>query len=335
MAGITFSFGSGLNDSVFGKSQAPIKSFLEKRGEAFEQGSLVNALFNVYKTKNWGDKFGGMTGMDGFMPGGENEEFPVDHMQEGYSKIIEYMEWRDSFSVTRKAADDGNVIDLKKRPLAFITGYHRTREKYAAATFGAAIRGATSHTFRKMKFDVTCADKKTLFAKDHPSKLGKHTQCNLFADAFSEDALGAMETAMQNFMGDNGEILDISPDTILIPNDYKLKKAVFAAIGSDKDPETSNNGFNYHYGRWNIIVHPYLNEFITAGTAPWVLLDSKANKTYDGAVWGDRVTLEIDSYIDKATKGNKWDGYARFGAGFNDWRPFAVGGVDGGNTLVS
>ncbi len=335
MAGITFSFGSGLNDSVFGKSQAPIKTFLEKRGEAFEQASLVNALFNVYSTKNWGDKFGGMTGMEGFVPGGENEEFPTDHMQEGFSKILEYMEWRDSFSVTRKAADDGNVIDLKKRPLAFITGYYRTREMFAAATFGAAIKGLTSHTFRKMKFDVSCADKKTLFAKDHPSILGKKTQCNLFSDAFSEDALGALETAMQNFAGDNGEILDISPDTILIPNDYKLKKAVFQAVGSDKDPSTSNNGFNYHFGRWNIIVHPYLNQFITPGTSPWVLLDSKANKAYDGAVWGDRVKLEIDSYIDKGTKGNKWDGYARFGAGFNDWRPFAIGGVNGGNALIS
>ena len=34
MAGITFTEGSGLNDSIFG-SQAPIRMFIE-RGEAFE-----------------------------------------------------------------------------------------------------------------------------------------------------------------------------------------------------------------------------------------------------------------------------------------------------------
>ena len=334
MAGITFTFGSGVADSVFGKSQAPIRSFLEKRGEAFEQASLVKELFNVYKTKNWGDKFGGLTAMDGFKPGGENAAFPVDHMQEGYSKVIEYIEWRDSFSISRKAADDGNVIDLKKRPLGFITGYYRTREKFAASTFGAAIEGKTSHNFGGMNFDIKCADKKPLFAKDHPSILGKKAQCNVFSDDFSKKALGALETAMQNFMGDNGEILDISPDTIVIPNDFELKEAVFEAIGSDKDPTTSNNGFNYHYGRWNIIVHPYLNQYITAGSKPWILLDSAANKAYDGAVWGDRVTLEIGSRIDDGTKGNVWDGYARFGAGFNDWRPFAVGGVAAGNSLI-
>ena len=33
MAGITFTEGSGLQDSIFGKSQAPIRMFLEKRGE--------------------------------------------------------------------------------------------------------------------------------------------------------------------------------------------------------------------------------------------------------------------------------------------------------------
>ena len=31
---LTFSEGSGLNDSVYGKCQAPIRMFLEKRGEA-------------------------------------------------------------------------------------------------------------------------------------------------------------------------------------------------------------------------------------------------------------------------------------------------------------
>lgn len=42
---LTFSEGSGLNDSVYGKCQAPIRMFLEKRGEAFEQESVVERLF--------------------------------------------------------------------------------------------------------------------------------------------------------------------------------------------------------------------------------------------------------------------------------------------------
>lgn len=36
-----------LQDSIFGKSQEPIKMFLEKRGEAFEQASMLPELFNI------------------------------------------------------------------------------------------------------------------------------------------------------------------------------------------------------------------------------------------------------------------------------------------------
>ena len=199
---------------------------------------------------------------------------------------------------------------------------------------GAAITKAASMKFYGKTFDAKCADGKGLFDTAHPSKKGKATQCNQFSDAFSVDALSAVETEMQGFMGDNGEILDVAPDTILIPNDYQLKRDVFAAVGADKDPDTSNNGFNYQFGRWKIIVWPYLNQFITKSTKPWVLGDSRYNEEYGSAVWLDRVQLEVRSEL-AGNDANVWKGYARFIAGFNDWRGFAVGGVSGGTQLVS
>ena len=41
----TVSIGSGLVDSIYGNCQVPLKSYLEKRGEAFEQESVVERLF--------------------------------------------------------------------------------------------------------------------------------------------------------------------------------------------------------------------------------------------------------------------------------------------------
>ena len=139
---------------------------------------------------------------------------------------------------------------------------------------------------------------------------------------------------MQDFRGDNGEILDVSPDTIVIPNDFTLKRDVFAAIGADKDPNTANNGFNYQFGRWNVIVWPYLNQYLAAGAKPWILLDSRYNDEYGGAVWLDRTKLEVKSRIDDGNDANVWSGYARFIAGFNDWRAFAAAGIDGGDSLI-
>ncbi len=233
-------------------------------------------------------------------------------MQEGFDKTLEHMTWKDSFSMSQEIVEDAKLMDLRKRPAQFIAGYYRTREKFGAALYGAAITGKTSVSFHGRTFDAKGADGKALFDKAHPSALerNKGTQSNQFADAFSNDALGAMETAMQDFRGDNGEILDVAPDTILIPNNYKLKKDVFAAIGADKDPTTSNNGFNYQYGRWSVIIWPYLNQFITADTSPWVLLDSRYNEQYGGAMWFDRVQLNVRSEIDPGNDANVWKGRA-------------------------
>ena len=66
MAGFTMTFGSGVMDSVFGKSQEPIRMFLERRGEQFEQASVVKQLFYMGTTDKFGDKITTMTAMEGF-----------------------------------------------------------------------------------------------------------------------------------------------------------------------------------------------------------------------------------------------------------------------------
>lgn len=330
---ITFSEGSGLNDSVYGKCQAPIRMFLEQRGEQFEQQSVLKNLFLMGTSENYGDLLTTMTAMSGFEPVGENGAYPADGMQEGFSKLIVYDTWKDSFKISAEMIEDAKLMDLRKQPAAFMTSYNRTREMFGAALFGNAMKAQASMQYKGKQFDLTTADGVTLFNTAHPPKVSGENQCNLFSDAFSVDALGQMETAMHLFRGDNDEILDVAPDTILIPEVASLKKAVFAAIGADKEPTTSNNAFNYQYGRWTVIIWSYLNQFITASTQPWVLLDSKYNQTYGGAVWNDRVKLAVRSTVDENTDANVWRGRSRFNAAFNDWRFAAVGGVSSGQEL--
>jgi len=334
MANIIFSEGSNLQNSIYGKCQEPIKAFIEKKAEAFEAVSVLKDIFAMQGSTHFGEKFTSMTGMEGFKPVGENGAYPVDGMQESYAKFLENMTWKNSFAISREIMDDSNLIDLKQKPQGFITAYYRTRERFGAALVGNAIQGNTTASFEGKKFDTTGADNVCLFATNHPKKIKSGTQSNKFSNAFSAAILGALETRMQGFTGDRNEILDVSPDTIIIPNDYALKNDVFAAIGADKSPDTANNAFNYVYGRWNVIVWPYLNEFISAGTKPWILMDSRYNKDYNGAVWLDRVKLEVNSDI-AANDANEWKGYARFVAGFNDWRPFAVGGIAGATDLTA
>ena len=333
MANITFSEASGVNDSIFGKSQAPIRMFIEKRGEQFEQQSVVKELFLQEKSTHFGEKFTSLTAMDGFQVTGENGAYPTDGQEEGYSKILEAVEWKDSFSISKKIIEDSKLMDLRQKPAAFVTAYYRTREKFGAALLGNAIQGNASVTYAGGEFGLKTSDGQNLFYASHPAKVKGDTQCNLWSDDFSEDALGKLEVTMQNTRGDNDEILDVAPDTIVIPNIHSLKKAVFAAIGADKDPDTANNGFNYQFGRWNVIVWSYLNQFIASGTQPWLLMDSRYNKEYGTLVWLDRVALEVSSKIDDNTDANVWRGRARFTAGFHDWRGIACAGVSGATAL--
>lgn len=332
MSGIIFSEGSGVNNSIYGKSQEPIKMFLEKRAEAFEAKSLLPEIFNMGTSTHWAEKYTSMTAMDGFQPVGENGAYPVDGQEEGYSKVLEHMTWKDSFALSREIIDDGKLMDLRNRPQAFITGYYRTREKFGAALLGNAIKGNATATFKGRKFDCKTADGSNLFATNHPSKVKGGTQSNLFSNAFSADALAMVEERMQLFKGDNGELLDVVPTTIIIPNLHALKKAVFVALGSDQVPGSGNNDANFVVGRYNVIVWSYLNEFITGGTAPWIVMDKAYNEDYGSAVWLDRVKLEVRSELAE-NDANVWKGYARFTAGFNDWRGFACGGVAGGTQL--
>ena len=332
---ITFSESSGLNDSIYGKCQAPIRMFLEKRGEQFEQQSVIKDLFLMGKSKHYGDLMTTMTAMDGFRPVGENGAYPTDGMQEGYSKMLVYKEWKDSFSISKAMIEDAQLMDMKKRPAAFMTSYHRTRELFGAALYGGAIKGLKSVKFRGDAFDIAGADGSPLFHTAHAPKVKGAKQTNMFSDAFSVDALGRAESAMHLFKGDDDNILDVAPNTILIPEIADLKKDVFAAIGADKDPVSANNAFNYQSGRWNVIVWPYLNQFVTEGTKPWILLDTAYNETYGGGVWNDRVELEVDSDIDKNTDANVWRGRSRFNATFNDWRFACIGGIAGGTELAT
>lgn len=333
MAHIIFSEASGLQDSIFGKRQGPIRMMIEKRAEAFENESIAKKLFNMNTSNRFGEMITSMTAMNDFQAVGENGAYPLNGMQEGPSKLFEHVTWKSSFMLSREIVEDSQNINLKNRPAGFVTAYYRTRERYAAALLGAALSGKTAAEFGKLKASTLGADGKNVFAKDHKGAISKKTQSNVYADAFSADALAALEVKMQNTRGENDEILNITPDTIVIPNDIELKKAVFAAIGADKDPDSNGNGFNFLFGRWNVIVWNYLNEFIEEGEKPWFLFDSKHNEEVGTNMWFDRVKLEVRSTIDENTDANVWRGYARFVAGFNDWRGMYAGGVTGGSSL--
>ncbi len=332
--GMTFTIGSGVNNSIFGICQAPIQAFLESQGEAYEQASPLKDLFVMGKDKHTVVMLTGMTAMKGFIPTEENGAYPSDEMQEGFQKMLRHQTWKNSFAVSREAVEDSVLMNFRQKPTAFLKSYYRTREKFGAQLYAGAMEGKEKIQIGGFTFDLTCADGMPLLHSKHPSKLNpKKTQCNAFSDPFSAKALSYLETKMQHFEGDAGNLLDVSPTTILIPNDPEAKAQVFAVIGADKDPATSNNAFNYQFGRWNVRCWSYLDQYLKKGTDfPWMLLDEAYSADYNGAIWYDRTELDVRSVLSR-NDANEWLGFSRWSAGFNDWRFAAAGGIAGAEAM--
>lgn len=319
-----YSQGSGVADSVFGKSQDPIKACISQSVEAFEKNSMIDKIFFMDKSKNYAEKYTTETSLGDFEDVGENGSYPKTGMQEGYSKTIEPSTWKSSFEVTQEMVEDAKFGKIKSRANIFAQSYGRTREKFGAAMLAGGI--ATTTTINGKTYSTASADEKALFATDHPSKTGKKvTQSNIFSNAFSVAIMDAVQAKMQDFRDDDGNILSVVPDTIIIPNDAALKRALIAAIGSDKDPASANNAINFQMGLWNVIIWSYLPKTI-GGKPFFIMADSAFNESYMALPFVDRKELTVRSDMDPNTDANVIKGRARFGAGFNNWRAMAICG---------
>lgn len=334
---LTVSIGSGLNGTIYGDCQVPLKAFLESRGEAFQRESLLPYLYRMEKSRHWAERYSSETAMGDFEPVGEGGDYPKTGFEDGYFRDIVNMTFKQSFSVTQELVEDCLLGTMKQRANKLVTAYGRTREKFGRILYAGGLYGSTV-TYKGKTFACGSADGQALFSKTHPNKVDGAKQTNLYKGTFTNILLGKIETEMQNIKGDNGELLGVAPDTIWIPNDAALKDAVFSAVGADKEPTSGNNAFNYQFGRWNIIVDPYLTAALTdlgkSGEKPFFLLDSKFIELNDGPIFQDRVPLDVKSVIDNNNDNNVWQGRARFGAGFADWRFVAVGNMSTGTDLT-
>jgi hypothetical protein len=334
---LTVSIGSGMNGTIYGDCQVPLKAFLESRGEAFQRESLLPYLYRMEKSRHWAERYSSETAMGDFEPVGEGGDYPKTGFEDGYFRDIVNMTFKQSFSVTQELVEDCLLGTMKQRANKLVTAYGRTREKFGRILYAGGLYGSTV-TYKGKTFACGSADGQALFSKTHPNKVNGAKQTNLYKGTFTNTLLGKIETEMQNIKGDNGELLGVAPDTIWIPNDAALKDAVFSAVGADKEPTSGNNAFNYQFGRWNIIVDPYLTAALTdlgkSSEKPFFLLDSKFIELNDGPIFQDRVPLDVKSVIDTNNDNNVWQGRARFGAGFADWRFVAAGNISTGTDLT-
>lgn len=333
---VTVTYASGLLDTVFGKLQAPLASYIRQFGgiQKPEEEALMK-LFKTKKSTHWGEDYSSETDIDDMVPVGESGDYPSTAFQQGYEKVIPNVEFKQSMRISQTAIEDGVLGNLKERADKLSRAYHRGRARLAAAYIGQALQGNTAYTYKGWSFDLKCMDNGCVFSKTHAAKVKGGNQSNVYADAFSSDALFAGKLKMQQLKDEDGNTLDINPDTIIIPTyNAALVKAVLTAVGTPQVTGSGNNDVSLHYGNWNVILSSYLNDFVNqaASNPPWILFDSRFNEEADGNIFQERVPFNVRSEI-APNDDNIWKARARYGFGFVNWRQMMAFGVTGGSSL--
>lgn len=340
---IIFNIDEAVKLSAFNVLQEPIKMLLENEKELFEKQSMLGEIFVMKTTEKYQEEYRSKTSMDGFKPTEDLEVAGLSDFEEGFGKTFKTQIWTNAFAISKQAIEDNQDMSINTEAVGFIKSYGRTRELFGFAMLAGAVSG--SCVYGGKTFDCTGMDtvdgaldsaKQKFFHNTHKSPVaGVTDQSNKFyasidlTEATAHRSLlsviGQVETAMMNYTDYKGNIITVAPTTILLPNHYAFKDCLLTALKTQYTDAMGTNGINLQYGKWKVLVSAYLNKHtgFAAADQSFIMIDPQTNKENLGAVWFDRKSLEVDSWIDKKTKANIWDGRARYSAGFGDFKAMA------------
>ena len=349
--GIIYNIEEAIKNSAFNVLQEPIKMILDNQKEAYEQNSIISKFFVMKTTDRYMEEYRSQTSMDGFKPTEDMEVAPISDFEESYFQQFTFQIWTNSFVISKQTMEDGKLMDVDMKANAFIKGYNRTREQYAVAMIGAAL-GNTGNTYEDLKItaksgkgmDTVTGDiegeKQQYFHGQHKTvqlrdgrpqitQSNKFTATLNFIDGVTPDleekvldVLGQVESIMATYKDDKGNITPVDVDTIFVGQNYRLIDILTRGLKSKYGASMDGNGINTQYGKYKLVVSPYLSGIDGFKDADngIILASSSRNREGLGAVWFDRKPLEVRSYKDDKTEANVWAGRARWGAGFGDFR---------------
>lgn len=294
---------------------------------------LVNALFNVKKSKRFGEKIAGLSTFGNFEAVDEGAEAPADTLKETEPKLITHSEFKKLFEVTKTMKEDLQFDIVATKAAAYVRAYKRSRAEFASAALTSA---ATTFTYgTKTGLDSTTADGLALFDKAHTGLTDVATQSNVFTNAFGNDdaMLNRLANIGMNFKNATGHVMGYTFDTLIVPgNAYRLITLGKKIINSDQQVGSSFNDVNVNKGIWKLVVDHHWQ--VADGTEPYIIMSSQANKDLMGSMFYDRTPLEIEQDVDVRTQNLISSGRGRFSAGFGDWRHIIMGGAAAGTELT-
>ena len=90
---------------------------------------LVNALFNVKKSKRFGEKIAGLSTFGNFEAVDEGAEAPADTLKETEPKLITHSEFKKLFEVTKTMKEDLQFDIVATKAAAYVRAYKRSADQ--------------------------------------------------------------------------------------------------------------------------------------------------------------------------------------------------------------
>jgi len=265
--------------------------------------SPVNQLFNVIDSTKANEYFLGAGGFGDWLEYEGAIEY--DDFEQLYRTTLTHKEYVRGFKVERKLVDDDQYNIIQERPRALAMAAARTREKHAASVFNNAFSTSYQGGDEKPLCEIS----------GHPySPSNASTQTNEAATALTYDNVITIFRAMQEFKDDRGELVSVSPDTLLVPPEL-AQTAKEILLTTQNKPNTADTVVNYvNTFLRDVIVWHYLTD-----ANAWFLIDSGLAKRH--LLWVDRVGMEFA--LDPTSNFRleaRYRGYMRYSYGWSDWR---------------
>ena len=309
---------------------------------------LLKAIFNVKSSDRFAEKAGTFGSLGNFREKAEGADSTDDTLEQGYFNLLQHKTFTNQVVMSREWADDSQIDLMAQRAKQMVKSYKRSQAQFASDLLTGG--SSSTITYEGQTYSTLGADNVPVFSSNHPLKSStilsggttvQETECNLFTNpitnAYGAQILNRYANIMRNFKDDRGHVLGLLADTIIIPgNAYKLEDLIKKIIGSDGEVGNDHNDINTQRGKWKRVVdHLWTPEIADQDAAPAIIMSSEANKDLMGNTFWNRVTLDVMSEIKATSRNLLYNGYARWSAGFYNWRHVIMVGSDaaGARTL--
>lgn len=330
MAGIVFN--KSVNDSLYKAVDGYLSEImLDVEKTKTNEDEVLNAIFQVKKSKKSGERVQGVTEFANMAPVAEGGKAVRDEIEQSFGKMVEHEAFMKGFAVTKAMLDDDMLDDASLAAKNFVKSYKRSKLQFAT---NFLVTEGTTFSYEGKTFDKTTGDGVGLFSTGHKMKRSAGTQSNVFTNAFGTNAnmLTRLANIGRNFKNDSGHVMGYTFDTIVIPgNCWELEETIRRIINSTQVVGSSNNDINTQKGRWNLVVNPLWQA--ASGTAPYIIMSKEANEAFGALRFYDREPLDVRSYVDEETRNLCYTGYTRFSVMPASWRAVIMGGAQAGTTL--